>query len=272
MALLLASLLKLRRRTASWVVLALLLGILALFFLGLAVSADQVQSPQGRFQVRLLLGFPNAYVVIVGIILSFGGLLALTYGAAVGGAEWAWGTVRAAIGRGESRLRYTVVTMLAVGVMLAAGILVAFLVGTLVALFAADIAGLGTERAGDPQMLGSLPELLARTWLGLGEQAAIGFAIATLFRSQLAGIGAGLGLYFGELLLVLVPVVADVLPYLPFSVAQAVVSSAEGFGSGPGGAGPTLLDSGTAAVLAAAYLAGAVALASAAAWRAQITE
>jgi hypothetical protein len=268
-----ASLLKLRKRTASWIVLGLLLLVVALVFLGVGASAGQVEDMQGRLQVRLLLAFPNAYHVILGIILSFGGLLALTYGAAVGGAEWAWGTIRSAIGRGESRIRYVLVLFLAVGLLVGVGVLVAFAVGAVMALLAAGMADVGTAGATDPDTLAGLPELLARTWLGVGEQAAIGFAVATLFRSQLAGIGAGLAVYFGELFLVLVPLTRDILPYLPFNVAQAVVTTAEGFGPGAGAGSLTPeLGSTTAAVLAAGYLALALVVAAAAAWRAQITE
>ena len=70
--------------------------------------------------------------------------------------------------------------------------------------------------------------------------------------------------------LALVPVVKDWLPYFPFNVAQAVVTSAKGFGSrGSDSAGR--LDSTAAIVLAAVYLALALLISSIAAWRAEIT-
>lgn len=270
MALLGASFLKLRKRTASWVVLGLLLAVVALVFIGLAASAGQTERMGARLQVQILLGFPNAYAVIVSIILSFGGLLALTYGAAVGGAEWAWGTIRAAVGRGESRVRYTASLIVALFGALGVAVVLAFGLGAVTAVMAADMAGMASGRAGDPEVLAGLPDLLARTWLGIAEQAAIGFAVAMLFRSQLAGVAAGLGLYFGEFFLILVPIAHDILPYLPFSVAQAVVATAEGFG--PGSSPITQLDTSVAVPLAFLYLAGAVLLACFAAWRAQITE
>ena len=86
MALLWISLLKLAKRPATWVVLVILLGLIAMVFLGLAASAGQLSDAGYELQVRLILGFPNAYTALVGIILSFGGLLAVTYGAAVIGA------------------------------------------------------------------------------------------------------------------------------------------------------------------------------------------
>jgi hypothetical protein len=114
MALLGISLLKLARRPASWVVLLVSLGLIAMVFLGLAASASQIGTAGEEFQVRLMLGFPNAYTFLVVMILAFGGLLGLMYGAAVIGAEWAHGTIRSIVARGESRIRFTLVTFLAV--------------------------------------------------------------------------------------------------------------------------------------------------------------
>jgi ABC-2 type transport system permease protein len=270
MALLGLSLLKLARRPASWVVLLVLLGLITLFFLGLGASAGQDVDAAEELSIRLLLSFPNAYTFLVGIILVFGGFLAVVYGAAVIGADWAWGTIRAIIARGESRTRYTVVTFGAITLVLGIGILVAFAAGAVAAVVAAGMADVDSAGATDPTTLATLPELLARTWLGVTEQAAIGFAIAMLARSQLAGIGAGLALYFGQIFLAFVPVIQDILPYAPFNVASAVVGNIEGAGDGGFGES-TNIDSDQAVVLAVLYLFIALAVASWSLWRAQIT-
>jgi ABC-2 type transport system permease protein len=272
MALLRISLVKLARRPASWIILAVLLGLVVLVFVGLAASAGQMADPQDSLQVALILAFPNAYLVLVGIMLSFGGLLAVVYGSAVIGAEWSNGTIRAVVARGESRARYTLLTFAAIAIAIAAAVVITFIVGAGVAILAATMAGNSTEAALKVDTLLSFPGLLARTWLGVTEQAAIGFAIAMLFRSQLAGIGAGLAFYFGEIFLALIPPVAEVLPYFPFSVATALVGSAGGFGDGGGfGGGPSTLDSDQAIVLAVIYTIVALGIATLAAWRAQIT-
>ena len=58
----------------------------------------------------------------------------------------------------------------------------------------------------------------------MAEQGALGFAIATLARSQLAGIGVGIGVYFGEQFAsIFLP---DIVKYLPFNAASAVVAVA----------------------------------------------
>lgn len=271
MALLRMSLLKLFWRPATWVVLLILTALIIVVFLGLAASAGQTERMGDEFQVRLLLDFPTAYTMVVGVILGFGGLLAVAYGAAIIGADWAWGTIRTIIARGESRVRYTLITFLAIALVLGIGVLLTFGIGGAAAVVAAEMAGLGSDGATDPGTVAAIPDQLARTWLGVTQQAAIGFAIAMLFRSQLAGIGAGLAFYFAELFLGLVPVLRDALPYFPFSVAGAVVPAAEGLGDGGFGTGTTL-DSDTAVVWSVGYLAMALVIASLAARRAQITQ
>jgi hypothetical protein len=271
MALFAISLLKQAKRPATWVILLILLALIVTFFLALAASAGQTENVGEEFQVRVFLSFPNAYIFLVGIILGFGGLLAVTYGAAVIGADWAGGTVRAIVARGESRLRYPLVTFAAVAIILGIGTAIAMGVGVVTAIVAAAIAGISTDGATDPDTLTTLPDLWARTWLGVTEQAAIGFAIAMLFRSQLAGIAAGLAIYFGQIFLSLVPILDEILLYAPFNVAGAVVATPEAFGDG-GFGGATSIDSDLAVVLTVAYLGGALAIASISMWRAQITQ
>jgi ABC-2 type transport system permease protein len=268
-SLLSVALLKLRRRPATWVVSLILIGLIALVFAALGLSAGQSERLGERMQVDLLLRFPAAYTVVAGMILSLGGLLAVAYGAAVIGADWAWGTIRAIIGRGEGRVRYALTTFAAVAIVLALIVLVTFAIGAVVAILAADAAGLGSAGATDPDTLADLPALVARTWLGVTEEAAIGFAIAMIFRSQLAGIGAGVALYFAEAFLFLVPMFRGVLVYFPFSVASAMVPATD---LGGGGLGATsTLDPDSALVWVVAYLVLALTVAATALWRAQIT-
>ena len=271
MALLRMALVKLARRPATWIVFAILAGLIAVMFLSLGATAGSMESFGDEFQIRLLLDFPNAYDLVAGFTVSFGALLGAVLGAAVIGADWAWGTIRTIIARGESRVRYTLVTFLAIALVLAVGVVITFIIGTGSALVAANIAGLGTEGVSDETALREIPELLARTWLGVTQAAAIGFAIAMVFKSQLAGIGAALGFYFAEQILQLVPGLRDILIYFPFTVSSSVVATSEeldlsGFESFP------VLDADTALLWSFGYLVIALAIASFAAWRAQITQ
>ncbi len=85
----------------------LLLVLLGLIYLALIASTQQTQNPSAAIAARAVVTFPGAYDLTVALILGIGGLLAVTYGGAIAGSEWTWGTLKAAVARGESRTRYT---------------------------------------------------------------------------------------------------------------------------------------------------------------------
>ncbi len=254
MRLFVAGLRKLVRRPATYVTFGLLVGLLALIYLAVGGTARQTTAGNGGQQALLLLTFPGAYTLLLSFILGLGGLFAMIYGAAIAGSEWTWGTLKAAVARGESRSRYQLLSFVSIGVMVGFGLLVAFAIGVLVAIVAAGLAGVSTTGLGDAATLGSLPELLARGWLALAEACALGFAIATLARSQLAGIGVGIAVYFGEQFAsIFLP---DVVKYLPFNAASAVVATSSRVGGG--GAAPVRLDPDVAILIVGAWLLGAL--------------
>jgi hypothetical protein len=79
---------------------------------------------------------------------------------------------------------------------------------------------------GDIDALLRLPELFARAGLAMAMNAALGYAIATVARSQLAGIGAGIGLYFTEGIAGFFA--PHVLKWFPFTASGAVVGNSGG--------------------------------------------
>ena len=268
MRLFVADLRKLIRRPASVITLALLIGLLALIFLAVGATARQASAEEGGAAALLLLTFPGAYTLIISFILGLGGLFAVIYGAAIAGSEWNWGTLKTAVARGESRTRYQLSMFAAVALLIGIGLLVAFAAGVVVAVIGAGLAGVSTAGISDATAIGRLPELLGRAWLAVIEEGAIGFAIATLARSQLAGIGAGIGLYFGEQFAsIFLP---NIVQYLPFDAANAIVAvSDEGFGGGGGLA--TRLDPNTALLVVIAWLVGSLVVASLFTERAEIS-
>jgi hypothetical protein len=268
MRLFMAGIRKLLRRPASLISLGLLIGLLALIFLAVGATARQTPAEQGGEAALLLVTFPGAYTLIISFILGLGGLFGVIYGAAIAGSEWTWGTLKSAVARGESRSRYQLTLFAAVAVLAGIGLLIAFLVGVGVALVGATIADVPTSGVGDATALGTLPELLGRGWLAIAEESAIGFAIATLARSQLAGIGAGIGVYFAEQFAsIFLP---DVIKFMPFNSAQAVVAvSDEGFGGGQGVF--TQLQPNEALLVVTAWLVGSLVVASLFTERAEIS-
>jgi hypothetical protein len=143
---------------------------------------------------------------------------------------------------------------------------VAFAVGVLVTFLAAKLAGVSTDGISDTSIFGNLPEQFMRGWFGLAELGAVGFTIATLARSQLAGVGAGIGIYFaGSFAGLFLP---DVVKYLPFAAANSLIVSDSAAGSGQSLA---RLDPNTALVVVGLWLLGSLAVTAAFTERAEIS-
>jgi hypothetical protein len=249
------------RRPATWLTFGILTGLLVLIIVAVAATGDELEGPEAF----LIITFPFAYEIILTFIIGLGGLFAVTYGAAVAGSEWSWGTLKAVVARGESRSRYILLTFGAVAAYLLVGMISAFAIGVAAAYVGATVADVTTAGVDDTDALQELPELFGRGWYAMVEQGAIGFAVATLARSQLAGIGIGIALFFGEAFAgIFLP---DIVPYLPFTAAGAVV----GIEGGPFEGGPNTLSQETAMLVVGGWLLGSMVVAAIFSERADIT-
>ena len=277
MRLLRGELRKLLKRPASKITLFIQLALILLIYLSVAASYKTIaetgapNAEQSRQGIRLLLTFPGAYAGVIAFITGLGGLLAIGYGASAAGADWGWGMVKVAVARGESRSRYILAKLVAVLLMIGLGFLISYAVGIVAAIVAALIAGISTSGVSDSSVLGQLPEQLVRGWWGIAEEATIGFAIATFARSQLAGLGAGIALYFVEQFSTLF--LPDVVRYLPFHVASSALRVTTGGGGpgGGGGGGGNPLDPNASIVLVTVYLVVAAVASALIVERAEIT-
>jgi ABC-type transport system involved in multi-copper enzyme maturation permease subunit len=242
-----AELLSLRKRAATYVVLAVLLVLMALVYLIVALSGG---GGPGSGPAGNTFRFPGAYGVIGLFVFGLGSLLAVAYAAAVAGGDWSWGIPRVVLSRGESRVNYVLAKAAAVGIALAVGVLVAYAAGIALTYLAAAISG---SSVGNPLSGDSPRRLIDSLLLGfpvLAERAAIGFAVATVLRSQLAGVVVGIVLYIGESILTSVlvglalfgggsfefePFGPEWYQFLPFSIGDSVLGAATGStGADPG--------------------------------------
>lgn len=264
---------KLVGRPASFVTVGLLLGLLVLIIIASATVSARAATPQAQARALALVTFPAAYSLILEFMFGLGGLFAVIYGAAIAGSEWGWGTLKNAVARGESRARYILVIFLAIALMIAVGLALTFVLGVAAAVVGANIAGVSTSGLNDADTLAQLPTQFVRGWFAVVEEAALGFAIATLARSQLAGIGAGIAFYFGETFATIF--LPDIVKYMPFAVARASVNTGAttggGFGGGDGGQALASLPADTALLLVAAWLIGSLVVAAVFTERAEIT-
>ncbi len=227
-----AELLKLRRRWATYIVLGVLISLMALVYLLVGAVGGA-----GRGNGASVLRFPAAYTFIDQFVFGLGGLLAIAYAAAVGGADWTWGIVRVVVARGESRSGYILVKALALAIVLLIGVLIAYLVGIALTFGAAALIGVKTGNPFAGSAFDALVRQIAYGYVVILERAAIGFGVAVLLKSQLAGIVSGIVLYIGEailtgLLVVLTLRASDGLgtgetqwfQFLPFSIGNSVLS------------------------------------------------
>ncbi|MCI0582668.1 MAG: hypothetical protein L0227_07200 [Chloroflexi bacterium] len=255
---------KLVRRPVTFVTFGLLVALLALILLAVGATAGREEAGPGAAQALLIVTFPGAYSLILSFILGFGGLFAVIFAAAIAGSEWSWGMLKSAVARGESRSRYQLATFAAIALMIGVGLVASMVIGVGLGVLSANTAGISTDGLDDSETLGQLPELLARAWLAIVEAGALGFAIATLARSQLAGIGAGIGSFFGEQFAsIFLP---DIVKYLPFNAGQAVVATPGEFGGSPSNLAPD-----TALFVVLAWLIGALMVATIYSERAEIS-
>src|SRR5258705_11593043 len=127
------------RRLETWVLLIALLAIVAMVFASVGVIAERGATTPTAGLGQKLVTFPGAYGQILSFVLGLGGLFAVIYGASVAGAEWAWGTLKVAVTRGQRRATYVLLSFLAVAVLLAVGFVLVFIAGVAAALVGATI-------------------------------------------------------------------------------------------------------------------------------------
>jgi ABC-type transport system involved in multi-copper enzyme maturation permease subunit len=264
MRLFVSGLQKLTTRMATLLTFGLLAGLLVM--IDIAVATTGGGERDGGGDPLALVTFPGAYSLILTFLFGLGGLFAVIYGAAIAGSEWTWGTLKTAVVRGESRSRYLLATFAAIAVVMAVGLFIAFVIGVGAAIVGSMIAGIPLDGLGDTAVLGGLPEQFVRGWVAITATAALGFAVATLARSQLAGIGVGIAFYFGETFAgIFLP---DVVRYMPFHLSQAAVGGGQGFGGAPD---PAALTVDTALLLVIVWLVGSLVVAAGFSERAEIT-
>lgn len=263
MRLIRAELLKARRRQATWVLLAVALALTTLIYLAIGRSLGGVACQLQFGQVELgtcLVEFPNAYSLMSQFAFALGGVLAIVYAAAFTGADWNWGVVRNVVARGEGRARYLLAKAAALAIILGIGSLVIFLFAFFMTYVNALVYGIPVA---NPLRGNGALDFLTNLALGYPvvlERAALGFAVAVVLRSQLAGAVVGVVLYVGEGILTTILTVVTILArfsggggeipdpddsflqvagpewfqYLPISVGSQVLNWAPGTSLSPG--------------------------------------
>jgi hypothetical protein len=241
------SLVKLLRRPATRIVLLTVLVIVALVYIGTGTSARSAPEAAAEAGLQAMLSFPSAFGDLAKMLVLLAGLAAAAYAGSIAGSEWTWGVFQVAVARGASRAGYVLATMAAIGLLLLVGWIVVYGAGLASVALAAVIAGidLGDPLAADA--LGRLPAIVVGGWWAVVMQASIGFGVAFVTRSSVAGIVAVVGLMLAEqFAAMLIP--TDILKLAPLAAAGQVVGSAASSGFSADLIGPTALVTGYLAV------------------------
>lgn len=224
MRLLRGELRKLIKRPATRTTFLLLAAAIVLIYVALGVSALALPAEEVRTDLAPLLTFPEAYRGLVSLFPLFGGLALAIYAGLVIGSEWSWGTLRLAFTRGEGRSRYVLTSFVAIGVLAALGLVLLFGVGFMAAIVAGTVAGVARGNLLDAETLSWLPLGLLAAWFGMIVIASLAYAVSLMTRSQVAGIGLVVALFFAEQFAgVLLP--PEVLRFAPLSAASGLVSA-----------------------------------------------
>lgn len=197
---------KLRKRMMTWILAAIIVGLIILLYSILwSISGRaggyfdrdlgrRVQYEELRRGIFLQAGVPFA----LQIIAQFGSLLAVIFAAGAAGSEYSWGTVRLMATASSGRLRLITARLIVVCVMVALGTLLAVAVALAYSAVittyygGADFSFITSDFLRE-QFLSWL-----RTVYVMAPFVALAFAAAVIGRSTLAGVGVGLAVSFLE--------------------------------------------------------------------------
>jgi ABC-2 type transport system permease protein len=244
-----AELLILRKRAATWILLAIwtLLGIFFAYVIPYALdpeSDDITPFLPHALTGTLLEGFP-----------FFGGVFALMLGVFALGSEYGWGTLKTLFTQGPSRSRVLAAKLAALALVLIPFVLSLFAAGLIASLV---IAGIEDAPATLPSAW-LLVRALAAGWLMLAVWVALGVLLGVVTRGT--SIAIGLGILYALLVEGLLsnidalePIAGVFLRANGYSLARALGAAADSISSnGPGSFGGPFVSAGQAvAVMAGA--------------------
>lgn len=197
--------LKLSRRPMAWVLLIIflvfLLFSLSVPFLVLALHDGVFTGGEAHAtfpiiteaqmeQFRLQLRFPGLFGEILGQVNGVGGILAVLLAAGAMGGEYDWGTLRVQLARFPDRGRYLLAKVVALLLILLAGMAIVLVVGSLFGLFLSLVLGsVGHVGLSDVVLL---PIGMVRALFIMLPYLMFAIATSTLGRSTMAGIAGGI--------------------------------------------------------------------------------
>jgi len=238
-----AELFKLRKRKMTWILLAVLVGIIILVnFLLLAIS--KVNLPTGPHgEIQNLLGLPVALPLTMSLLSSFGSVLAIILVASSMGSEYNWRTIRTAVISSESRFKLLSAKLISAAILILIGLILGLAAGFLVSIITTAIGGYKFDFSfASRTFLWNQFLQFWRTFFILIPYILLGFMFSIVGRSAMPGIAFGIGILFLESIITAFMTlaggwIANIPDYLIAANVRAINSLAtlpQGFQAGMG--------------------------------------
>ena len=201
---------KLRKRMMTWILAAILVGLVVLLYSVLWSVSGRVETfgDRNRFtgaDLRRALFLQASVPFSLQIVAIFGSILAMILASGAAGSEYAWGTVRLTATAASGRLRLIAAKLIVVFAMIVAGAVLAVAVGLALSSLITVSNGGADFSFVTRAWVGHQFAAMGRTLFVMMPYVTLAYAAAVVGRSTLAGVGAGIGSAFIE------PVVSNLM-------------------------------------------------------------
>ena len=187
----------------TWILLAVLVGIIALIHL-LLLSISKVNFPTGSQgprlgQIQNLLGLPVALPLTITLLSSFGSVLAVILIASSMGSEYNWRTIRTAVISSESRFKLLGAKLVSAIILILIGMVLGLAAGFVMSIITTAIGGYKFDFSfATGSYLWDQFLQFWRTFFVLMPYMLLGFMFSIVGRSAMPGIALGIGTIFLE--------------------------------------------------------------------------
>jgi ABC-type transport system involved in multi-copper enzyme maturation permease subunit len=194
---------KLRKRMMTWILAVLMAGLVILLYSvfwsvsGHVTTFGENAEYTGQ-DLRRALFLQTSVPFSLQMVASFGTVFAMILAAGAVGSEYSWGTVRLMATAASGRVRLIGAKLLVVCGLVAAGALLAVVVGLIYSSIITVTNGGSDFSFVTPGFMRDQAESFGRTLFVMAPYVTLAFAMAAVGRSTLAGVGAGIGFAFVE--------------------------------------------------------------------------
>ena len=244
-----AELIKLSKRQMTKVLLAILVGIIALVnLILLAISKANLPTNAGDHlgNVQNLLGLPVAIPFALALMTTFGIVLAIILTASSVGNEYNWRTIRTVLISSESRFKFLTAKLVSLGILILIGMAIGVVTGFIMGLITTALGGyaFNFSFATGSYFWNQFLQFW-RTFYMIMPFSLLAFLMAIVGRSAMPGIATGIGVVFLETIITAfmrmaggwIAKVPDYLLNTNVNVITALNNLPRGFGMGIGNGG-----------------------------------